>query len=225
MRALLFLLLALGAAVTAYPVATAGDAQAAAALLPLVQRLGGRPMGAVVEVYAGEVTRDPNLQAIARELLSGARWSSDPLGAGRRLWARAGSASAEIVALPLARGNTWLMCARVQRVPADRMGVWLAHLPTPPCGARHEYAAVTARVPRLPTKNEVSVALRRIGARQPAVLFGPAGLFALAYLPHAGPSVHVGGEPMNLALSISYDMGRGGRLTVATPTLSGVGSW
>lgn len=225
MRALLFLLLGTAAAFVAYPVATAGDEQAAAALLPLVQRLGGQPTGAVVEAYAGQVTRDPDLQRVERELLRGAHWSSGPLGAGRRLRAQDGPASAEIVWLPLARGRTWLMCARIQRVPAGRLGWWLGDLPTPPCGGRHTYAAVVARVPRMPTENEVSMALRQLGAGRPAVLRGPAGVFALADLPHAGPSVRVGGESMNLALAISYDMGRGARLTVATPTLSGVGQW
>lgn len=225
MRALLFLLVMLAWVLPWGPVATAGGPQVASALAPIVHALRARPVGAVVEVYADGVAYDPKTRSLERELLSGASWTSAPYGAGMRYTAQRGAASGVIVELPLEGHRTWLLCTHTERTSAAAVDASLGRLRPPPCGASGSYAAITAKLMRAVRPKDVTVVLQRFGVRHPTVLAGPAGIYAIGDLRGASPTVKVGGEPMNLTLKISYDKGHGGLLTVATPTLSGVGPW
>lgn len=225
MRALPFFLLVALSVFGPWPATSARDTEAAASLLPLVQALHGRPTGALVESYADGIQKPPAMRSLENELLSGASWTRAPLGQGVRYTARRGRDSAEIVELPLPKGRMWVLCTRLRRVMPQRLGAAELSLTAPPCGTKGQYAAVTARVPGRVGKSKVEAAMQSLGIASPVVLSGSSGVFALGLLPAARPSVAVGGVQMNLALRVSYDIGHGGTLTVATPTLSGVGPW
>lgn len=225
MRALPFFLLVALSVVGPWPARSSGGSDAAASLVPLVQALHGRPTGALAEIYADGVQSPPAIRSLENEVLSGARWTRAPLGQGVRYTARRGRDSAEVVELPLTKGRVWVLCTRAVRVDPQRLGVAMSGLKAPPCGTKGQYAAVTARVSGRVGKTAVQAAMRSFGITRPVVLSGSSGVFALGLLPHDRPKVAVGGVQMNLALQVSYDMAHGGTLTVATPTLSGVGPW
>lgn len=220
MRALL--LVAVFAAASALgPAALSSPPLAAASLLRLGTAIGGQPVGARVQVLSERTTENrPPLRTLERTVLPGAHWSGQSLGAGEVFTAQLRGVAGRIAWVPLPQGGGELICSRSADAPPQGIGLALGRLGAPLCGGGVQLAAaLMLRLGGPLAPRAVRGALQRLGARSVGVIAGPKGLYAVAYLPTAGPRLQVGGSPMNLALQATYDRARGMKAVLAAPTL------